>query len=138
MALLNPCMKFEKCFAWNPKLEAGIFLAIQKPVRVYHYNVQKNSIFIFFRREECVQLRTVLANVSLSDNEHLSSFSKTGTFWDFLTGTGYFIGDQRIDVSAEVRVGSFSSRTSFNSCLQLIHWRVFKIYTKSDPMGSIQ
>jgi len=30
------------------------------------------------RREECVQLRTVLANVSLSDNEHLSSFSKTG------------------------------------------------------------
>jgi len=30
------------------------------------------------RREECVQLRTVLANVSLSDNEPLSSFSKTG------------------------------------------------------------
>ena len=36
------------------------------------------NVFFDFRREECVQLRTVLANVSLSDNEPLSSFSKTG------------------------------------------------------------
>ena len=35
------------------------------------------------RREECVQLRTVLANVSLSDHEHdhFSSFSKTGMLY---------------------------------------------------------
>ena len=31
------------------------------------------------RREECIQLRTVLANVSL-DHESLTSFSKTGKF----------------------------------------------------------
>ena len=41
--------------------------------------MDSNEHFFFdFRREECVQLRTVLANVSLSDNEPLSSFSKTG------------------------------------------------------------
>ena len=42
------------------------------------------TFFLWFRREECVQLRTVLANVSLSDNEPLSSFSKTGKIFFFI------------------------------------------------------
>ena len=47
--------------------------------------MDSNEHFFFdFRREECVQLRTVLANVSLSDNEPLSSFSKTGKIFFFI------------------------------------------------------
>ena len=128
------CIKYMKFYAFLPyPMAKNIFGQSWLTLfRVNMFRLVYIFYFYFFRREECVQLRTVLANVSLSDNEHLSSFSKTGTFWDFLTGTGYFWGDQCIDVSAEV--GRFSAHPYFNSCLQLIHWRVFKIY-KSDPMN---